>query len=124
MDEPSGATSAQEKRVCVQCGIEKDLTLFRKFANMYIASHYTDTCKECYRKAEEARRLQWEAERPQREEAARAERARQQVQREAQWAAEWEAGREAREAREQERREKDRAASLAARQLCPRCKQI
>lgn len=113
MDELTGATGTQEKRVCVQCGIEKDIKQFRKFANMYVASHYTDTCKECYRKIDEARRLQWQQEQQKREQESlvkeQAERAIQQAQR---------------EAREQERRARDREESLAAQRVCPRCKQI
>jgi len=49
-----GAEEAEEKKVCAQCGVEKDIRQFRKVTNQYTGVHPMSICKECYKSNQEA----------------------------------------------------------------------
>lgn len=61
-DEPLSVVCAQEKKVCAQCGVEKDIGQFHKVTNQYTDVHPMSICKECYKSNQEAQRQKQAAE--------------------------------------------------------------
>ena len=57
---PPGAGETGEKRVCAQCGVEKNIGQFRKVTNQYTGVHPMSICKECYQSNQDARQPQQE----------------------------------------------------------------
>jgi len=103
------ANLIETQKRCEQCGIEKDIGLFRKVTNQYTGVHPMSICKDCH-KSNQERGTREAQERQEKEAQERIEREQQK--------------RQERERQEQEQQARNREASLAANRVCPRCKVV